>query len=66
MEPNKTFVSDSDLFSSYPEIPTINSEKTLEFAVRSWNDGPNLPSKKPGKINIHINRCNYLNLFIFK
>lgn len=36
-----------DFSRSYLEIPTINSEETLEFAVRDWDSWPNLPTKEP-------------------
>lgn len=32
---------------SYLEVSTINSEETLELAVRSWDSRPNLLCKKP-------------------
>lgn len=40
--------ADSESYS-HLKVPTINSKKSLELAVRSWNSRPNLFYKKSEK-----------------
>lgn len=48
----------------YLEVPTINSEKTFEFAIRSWNSGPNLLQEEPGMAAIQNMLIRFSTVFL--